>query len=175
MHILCPMVGFFEHPFFMVAGGVFTSISLLGILYLIYLAGKGIIPVWWRLGIALSRNKISIFAKDDIYNDLEKVLTDSKLFKSKNIRQVTGKNIRSAEKSDLLLMYWPDFQDKLDEILHIKSHSVGLVVYAPQENGRIADESMTKLNAHHNVTITNFRGRLLNDVFVSMITTKRAK
>ena len=84
-------------------------------------------------------------------------------------------NIPSAKSADLLLVYWPTFKDKLNNVLNVKNHSVSLVVYAPQEEGRIDEESMNKLNKHHNVTITNFRGRLLNDVFVSMITTKRIK
>ncbi len=148
---------------------------VIGAIYIIYLVMMGVIPVWWRLGIALSRNKVAIFAGGDDFDDLEKLLIDSKLFKKKNIDNIGKTNIFSAESADLLLVYWPNFKDKLDEVLRVKNHSVGLVVYAPQEEGFIDKPAMAKLNTHHNVTVTNFRGRLLNDVFVSMITTKKIK
>ena len=169
------IIDFFNHPFFIVMGGISTAALVSGAAYITYLVVMGVIPVWWRLGIALSRNKIAIFAETNIFNDLKKILIDSKLFKEKNIVNIGTTNIFSAESADLLLVYWPNFKDKLDEVLGIKSHSVGLVVYAPQEKGRIDNSDLEKLNAHHNVTITNFRGRLLNDVFVSMITTKKIK
>ncbi len=169
------IIEFFDYPFFTLVGGVNVVVSLAVLVCIAYLAVTGIIPVWWRLGIALSRNKIAIFADSDHFSDLKKVLIDSKLFKEKNIVHIGTTNIQSAKSADLLLVYWPTFKDKLDNVLMAKSHSVSLVVYAPQEEGRIDEESMNKLNKHHNVIITNFRGRLLNDVFVSMITTKREK
>ncbi len=169
------IIDFFNHQFFIVMGGISTAVLVSGAIYIIYLVVIGVIPVWWRLGIALSRNKIAIFADSDNFNDLEKILTDSKLFKEKNIVNIGTTNIFSAESADLLLVYWPDFKDKLNEVLHVKNHSVGLVVYAPQEGGFIDKPAMAELNAHHNVTVTNFRGRLLNDVFVSMVTTKKTK
>ena len=169
------IITFFDHSFFTIVSDINTLMSIIVLLGTIYLAVRGVIPVWWRLGIALSRNKIAIFAGSDNFRDLKKILIDSKLFKEKNIVNIGTTNIFSAESADLLLVYWPDFKDKLDEVLGIKSHSVGLVVYAPQEKGRIDNSDLEKLNAHHNVTVTNFRGRLLNDVFVSMITTKKIK
>ena len=169
------IIDFFNHPFFIVMGGISTAVLVSGAIYIIYLVVMGVIPVWWRLGIALSRNNIAIFADSDNFSDLKKILIDSKLFKEKNIDIIGITNIPSAASADLLLVYWPNFKDKLDEVLHVKSHSVGLVVYAPQEEGFIDKPAMAKLNTHHNVTVTNFRGRLLNDVFVSMITTKKTK
>ncbi len=169
------IINFFDHPFFMIMGGISTLVLVVGPISIAYLVVMGVIPVWWRLGIALSRNKIVIFACSDDYNSLKKILIDSNLFKEKNILNIGKKDINSAETADLLLVYWPDFKDKLDEVLRVKNHSVGLVVYAPREEGLINEPAMIKLNAHHNVTVTNFRGRLLNDVFLSMITTKRLK
>jgi len=46
-----------------------------------------------------------------------------------------------------------------------------LIIYAPQELGFISKESMAKLNQKRNVMVTNFRGRLLNDITTSIITT----
>ena len=67
-------------------------------------------------------------------------------------------------------MKWSDFKEDYKQVLSKKTDSDALIVYAPQEEGFIEKEAVNELNRHRNVTITNFRGRLINDVFVSMIT-----
>jgi hypothetical protein len=47
-----------------------------------------------------------------------------------------------------------------------------MIVYAPYNKGRIPDDQMENLDGKRNTSVTNFRGRLLNDVVTAMITTK---
>jgi len=44
-----------------------------------------------------------------------------------------------------------------------------------QEEGLIPREDLGKINQHRNVIIVNFRGRLLNDIVTSLITTSYGK
>jgi len=132
----------------------------------------GILPALIRLGNGLSKRKIAIFAKGDHFTSLKDLLVDSKLFKAKNIIQVSTRNdFGRAEQSTLYLLYWPDWQKDLNDILNTKKASNALVVYAPQELGFIPPAQMSVLSSYNYVTISNFRGRLLNDIVVSMITT----
>jgi len=153
-------------------GRISSAILVIAILAGIYGWSTGIIPAMVRLGNGFAKRKIAIFAKGDQFISLKDLLVDSKLFKAKNIIQVSSKSdFGRAEQSTLYLIYWPDWQNDLDDIMKSKKDAHALIVYAPQESGFIPKEQMSVLSSHRYVAITNFRGRLLNDIVVSMITT----
>jgi hypothetical protein len=151
---------------------VTTVVFLLTILWAIYLWFKGILPAMLRLGNGLAKRKIAIFAKGDNFDSLKDLLIDSKLFNQRNIARISSQgDLKKAEQQTLFLVYWSDWESDLDKIVKLKKDGTALVVYAPQEKGFIPKEQMTLLNNERNVMVTNFRGRLLNDIVVSMITT----
>ena len=153
-------------------GRVTTALFVIALLAGIYGWSTGIIPAMVRLGNGFAKRKIAIFAKGDQFISLKNLLGDSKLFKVKNIIQVSSKSdFGRAEQSTLYLVFWPDWQNELTEILQNKKDGHALIVYAPQESGFIPKEQMSDLSSRRNVMVTNFRGRLLNDIVVSMITT----
>ena len=153
-----------------------TVLVILATLAAIYGWARGIIPAMLRLGYGLSKRKVAIFATGDNSSSLQALLVDSKIFIEKNIILISSINdIGKAEKATLYLIYWPDWKSELGEVLRKKNDNTALIVYAPQEFGFIPKEQMAALNNHRNVTVTNFRGRLLNDLVVSMITTSYEK
>lgn len=129
-----------------------------------------VLRVLWRLGHGLSKRKIAIFA-DGKYEDLKAMLIDSGLFKEKNIIQINNSSIEKAKDISLLLVHWEPFKDKFDRILGVKSDQDALIVYAPQNEGKIDDKERDMINDRRNAVIVNFRGRLLNDILSSMLTT----
>lgn len=166
---------FFDHPFFIIVGGIGTVLMIIGFLYTAWLAIRGVFPVWYRLGIGLSKRRIAIFASTE-YESLRSLLIDSKIFSGNNITQINKNDLRKSENETLYLVHWKDYQDKLDEILALKKDSTALIVYAPLNEGRIENQAMLdKINNHRNTLIVNFRGRLLNDILTSLITTSYDK
>ncbi len=161
---------FFNQSFFVIFGGVSTVLTLLAALYAVYLVLKGVIPVWFRLGMGLSRRKIAVFAENE-FDDLKGMLEDSGLFQRGNILKVEKNAIRKAEGTTLFLVHWKSFESELEKILAMKKNSTALIVYAPQSEGFIEKASMERINNERNSIVVNLRGRLLNDVLVSMITT----
>lgn len=132
------------------------------------------LPALVRLGNGLSRRKIAIFAKGNNLNFLTNLLVDTKLFNKKNLIDVSSSgDFGRAERATVFLVFWDDWQDKIDEILRAKKDNTALVVYAPP--GAIPRDKLVELDNKRNVTVTNFRGRLLNDIVVSMITTSYQK
>jgi hypothetical protein len=71
----------------------------------------------------------------------------------------------------LQLGHWKPFENEIKNILNLKRDNAALIVYAPQSEGFIDKESLEKINLERNAIIVNFRGRLLNDILTSMITT----
>lgn len=162
------IINFFDHPFFIVVGGISTLIMLISFIYIAFLILKWVLPVWYRLWIGLARRKITIFAEYE-YQSLNDLLTDSKLFKS--TIQIHKSDLRKAEKETMFLVHRNEYKDKIDDILLLKKDSTPLIIYAPTHEWRVDDISMEKINSHRNSVVVNFRGRLLNDILTSLITT----
>ena len=103
---------------------------------------------------------------------LESLLLDSRLFRRRNLIAIGHDgDIEKGRSATLFIVYWPDWSESIGEILRQKTDGAALIVYAPQDKGFIPKEALAALNRKRNVVICNFRGRLLNDIVVSMITT----
>ncbi|MCX8485819.1 MAG: hypothetical protein ORN53_01315 [Crocinitomicaceae bacterium] len=164
------IVDFFNHPFFIVFGGISTVIAIVTFIYSIYLILNGIIPVWIRLGKGLSNRKIAVYAENDFVN-FKSMLLDSGIFKEKNIEQITNQSMAKGETHTMMLINYMDFNDKIEDIMRYKKDSDSLIIYAPQSGERIEVDLMNKINENRNSIVVNMRGRLLNDILISMITT----
>lgn len=153
--------------------GIIETISWLVVLVFgVWGIIRGFLPVIIRLGKGLSKRKIAIFAKGDISKSLEDLLLDSNLFKQKNIKSITSiGDIGKAESVTIFLVYWVDWKDNIDRILEKKNDNTALIIYAPVDSGNIPQAQMRQISEQRNVTVTRFRGRLLNDIVISMITT----
>jgi hypothetical protein len=155
-----------------IIGAVESILLVIAIVYALVLWARGIFPALLRFGNGLARRKIAIFAKGDNMSSLKHLLLDSKLFREKNICEIAKKeDIGRAEAATVFLVFWHDWTLDIDEILHKKPDECALVVYAPYDQGRIPDAQMKKLDGKRHTSVTNFRGRLLNDIVASMITT----
>jgi len=158
--------------FLRIIGYISSLLSVFIVLAGIIIWAKGILPVLIRIGNGLSKKQIVIFAKNDNLNSLKKLLFDSGLFNKKKISEVSTKgDLSIAENKNVYLVFWHDWEDSIDEILNLMKDKTALIIYAPQELGFIPTEVMGKLNNKRNVMVTNFRGRLLNDITTSIITT----
>ncbi len=167
------IIDFFDNPFFTVFGGLSTVVIIVSFLWGVSLALMGILPVWYRLGTSLSRRKVAIFA-DAKYSDLKAMLVDSGLFKEKNIIKVERDSLKKAEQYDFYLVHYQPFKQEMNTILDMKKDTGALLVYAPPTQNReerVSNEVVQRINSQRNSILVNMRGRLLNDVFLSMLTT----
>lgn len=164
------IVEFFNHPFFSVLGGLATLSSVIAVIVIAVMVIRGVFPVWYRLGMGLSNRKIAIFAEAE-FEALKSMLVDSRIFKEKNIIRIDKKSLKKAQSFSLLLVHWKSFESEMENVLEHKRDNAALIVYAPQNEGFIDKETLEKINLERNAIIVNFRGRLLNDILTSMITT----
>lgn len=157
-------------------GYISTVIVIISFIVAIVAWFKGIFPALLRLGNGLAKRKIAIFAKSDTLASLTNLLIDSELILEKNIIQVTkSDDFGKAEGATLILVYWPEWKSEMIEIRNIKKDNEALVIYAPRSGGPIPEDIMSQLDTKRNVTVVNFRGRLLNDIVTAMITTGYTK
>lgn len=164
------VVNFFSSPFMTIVGGLSTLIVILGAIYSVWCILTGIMPVWIKLGKGLSKSTIAIFS-DTQFNSLKSMIVDSKIFKEKNIIHITKQDLKRAANASVFLVHWKDFQSDMHSILALKKDNTALIIYAPQNEGRIEDQDLlNKIDRERNSVLVNYRGRLMNDIFTSLIT-----
>jgi hypothetical protein len=171
---------FFNHPFFVIFGGIAATIVLLGLVVNFVFWFLGIWPLLRRLGFGRWARKIAIVANNEIYNQLRKDLIDSGIFRESNIYPITSKSLAEVKERDLLLVHYQSFsEDEIKTILGNKKSRAGMVFYYPEfspSNGkRIPDDMLKQISNKENTTLVNFRGRLLNDIITTLITTSYEK
>lgn len=145
---------------------------LAGVIWAVILWTRGVLPVLLRVGNGLAKRKIALFAKGENVNSLKTLLVDSGLFRDKNIFAITkSEDLDCAENASVYLVHWHDFANDVEQILAKKPNGCPMIVYAPYNMGRIPDEQMVRIDGKRHTAVTNFRGRLLNDIVTAMITT----
>ncbi len=155
------------------------AITLFGVLsgiVAIFLWFRGILPVVIRLGSGLANRKIAIFASAAALDGIIGLLEDSTLVRSKNLVRIPRRHeMGRAQDSSIMIVNWADWAGDIDSILSVKRDQTALIVLAEPDGGRIPPDVMERLNHHRNTSVCNFRGRLMNDLVLAMVTTAYAK
>jgi hypothetical protein len=171
-NIITQITNFYNHPVFIIIGGVTVTIGFFAIIYKIVCWTFGITPIVLRLGVALWKRKVAVFASAEAYSSLEATLTDSGIFK-KSIR-ITSDNIDKAKGETIFLVDWETFGDKIDQVFTARTnHQTAIVIFAKPAS--IPNDKMADIANRANTVVVNFRGRLLNDILTSLITTSYEK
>ena len=148
----------------LIVGGIVTIIAWI----------RGIFKPLWRLGLGLSKKKITIIGSSDDCESLSSTLEQSDLFSKKNIGHITSPNdAKDLCKANLMLLKLTNSPVSLEVVLENKKPDAALVVYAkPNE---IQGPQWALLDQHRNVSVTNLRGRLMTDLLNAMMTTSYEK
>jgi hypothetical protein len=128
-----------------------------------------------KLRQGLAARKIAILTSTDAQATmLRNLLVDSRLFSAGNMETISSKKELGRAQSkgvSVYLMFWPDWKTDFAAVLQQMHDQDCLIVYAPPADGRIGEAEMQQLETHRHVVVTNFRGRLLNDILITMMTT----
>ena len=169
-HFTQQIIGLCNHPLFVIFGAVATIILICGCIYRLSCWAFCITPIIFRLGIGLLKRKVAIFGDDAAYRDLADCLIDSKIFKSKTIVHIRSNNLDKAKDKTIFLVDWSSFGSEITKVFSArKNDQIAVVIYA--KPGSIPQNEMNDIANRANTVVVNFRGRLLNDILTSLITT----
>jgi hypothetical protein len=154
--------------------GFILSYVLLIISALIIWAQGAIKPLY-RLGFGLSKRSISILADGRTYNEIATDLKNTKIFKDKLIERLAKPT--DISRKDLVIIS-PSFfdgqsQEDVNEALlecikNQKETSSALLIYTViWLDNNVKDA----INKESNTILVNMRGRLVNDVLATLMTT----
>jgi hypothetical protein len=163
-------IDFFNHPIFIVVGGLTVVTATLGIIYRVTCIILGVSPLVFRIGKAVWRRKIAVIGSSESYSTLNECIADSGIFKKNNIIHITTDNIDKVKEYTVLLVDWESSSLQIDSIFMArKNHNTAVIIYA--KAGSIPQEKMAEIANKANTVVVNFKGRLLNDILNSLITT----
>ena len=167
---LQPLIDFFNHPVFIIVGGLTVVSATLGIIYRIICIVLGVSPLVFRIGKAVWRRKIAVIGNSESYSTLNECIIDSGIFKKNNIIHITTENIDKVKDYSVLLVDWESSGTQIDLIFMArKNHNTAVIIYA--KAGSIPHDKMAEIANKANTVVVNFKGRLLNDILNSLITT----
>lgn len=164
--------------FLEVVGLLTTLVAVLAFFANIVAGILGISPLLYRLGLGRWRRKITVLADGDSYDTLKDDLVTSGVFRSKNIDHVTSKSLSKVKESNLLLVNYGSFDAKqIKTIIKNKKASAGMVVYFPDfsPTNRVPDDVLKLINDEPHSVLVNFRGRLINDILITLLSTSYDK
>ena len=172
---------FFDHPIFLVfkiIGIASTFLSVIGFFYISVAWLCGVTPLLWRLGLGRWKRKIAVIGSVDACQGLRDTLVKSGIFRKRNIKTITTDNLDYVEEESLLLIDCQSIEkEHIKKILERKKPNAGAVFYfRPTEGHELMPEDIKKqISDTPNTAVANFRGRLLGDIMVMLITTSYAK
>ncbi len=159
--------------------GLATTLIAVIVFFMAVLAWfLGISPLLYRLGLGRWRRKISVLANSDNYPSLQKDLISSGVFRAKNVEHVTSKSLADVKNSNLILVDYSSFTPaQIKTIIGNKQSSAGMVVYFPDfsPTNRVPDDILKLINDEPHSVLVNFRGRLINDILITLLSTSYEK
>ncbi|QWD79265.1 hypothetical protein ICV01_06330 [Polynucleobacter sp. MWH-Spelu-300-X4] len=164
----------FNHPLFNIVGGISVSITFIAITYKVVCFFWGVTPLMLRLGISLWKRKVAIFGDESSFSSLKLMLIDSGIFKEKNIIKIDLIDLAKAKKLDIFLVDWNSSKDHINQIFDFRpNNQTPVIIFASP--GKIPEENLSDIANRSNTVIVNFRGRLINDLLTSLVTTSYDK
>lgn len=160
-------------------GLITTAVAIISFFIVVTGWLMGISPLLYRLGFGRWSRKIDIIADGDNFDSLKNDLVDTGIFREKNIRHISKSTLAKVKESNLGLVHYQSFTPtQLETILGNKKTGAGLVIYFPEFSPPtqvIPNDMLKKINDHSFTTIVNFRGRLVNDILITLLSTSYEK
>lgn len=164
--------------FLELVGLITTLIAVLTFFAAVIALILGISPLLFRLGLGRWRRKITVLSNSDSFASLRDDLVSSGVFRANNINHVTNKSLAQVSECNLLLVDYGSFTDEqMKTIIKNKKSSAGMIVYFPDfsPTNRVPDDVMKLINDEPHSVLVNFRGRLINDILITLLSTSYDK
>jgi len=169
----------FLTTFINIVGALTTVFAICLFVWAVISWSLGVFPLFLRLGFGRWNRKIAIVANDDMFSSLKTDLTDTGVFREKNIYQIKADTLSKVKESTLALIHYQSFtEDQIKTILSNKKSNAGFIFYFPEftpPSVVISLEMMKAINNQQFTTIVNMRGRLINDIVTTLLSTSYDK
>ncbi len=104
MNIIQPIIDFFNHPIFIIVGGLTVVFAAIGVIYRVVCITLGVTPLVFRIGKAIWRRKVAIIGTFEAFSSLKDFITDTDIFNKNNVIHIPIDNIDKAKEYTILLV-----------------------------------------------------------------------
>ena len=155
-------------------GNACTAAAIVLVIIFVALSIMGLFKPAYRFGKGIAWKKVFIVADSNTRQELKSDLVRSGIIKRRNILEKTDGQISDLAGARLLVLEYGYLgAAKVQKIVSNKCSDCGVLVYAkPRE---IDDEVLAELNRSQYVSVVNFRGRLVNEILLLLISTSFAR
>ena len=164
--------------FINVVGIAMTVWAIIAGFFVFFTWNMGLWPMLKRFGFARWKRRILIVGDNERASSLKTDLVDSGVFREKNIDIASKGHLAKVKESSLILLDYKSFENNseiIKEIISYKKYNSGMVVYYPIGPKRIPDDITQEINNCQFTTLCNMRGRLVNDLVVTLWSTSYEK
>lgn len=116
-----------------------------------------------------------IVSTNDGGQTLKKDLVDSGVFREKNVTVANDNSLADIKDNDLILYDYWELPECINDVLRNKQKGAGLIVYSPANNKRMPVDVVEMINKEPFTVLVNMRGRLVNDILVTLMSTSYDK
>lgn len=154
-----------------VIGWVTAFILLASFVLALFAWFKGVLKPIYRLGLGLSRKKITVVAGIEDCESLINLVQNSRIFGTTITKICSREDAEDIRRADVILFKYSGSPFTLSEVLNKKNPEASIVIYA--KPGEIREPTEWSLmDEYRNISVCNLKGRLLNDLLTLMMTTK---
>lgn len=169
----------FAEAFINIVGMLTTVFAIALFIWAVISWLLGIFPLFLRLGFGRWARKIAIVASDEKYSSLKADLIDTGIFREKNVYQIKNDSLAKIKDANLVLIHYQSCTEvDLRTILANKKSHAGFIFYFPEFTPPatvIPPDMMKDINNQQFTTVVNMRGRLINDIVTTLISTSYDK
>jgi len=157
-----------------IIGYISTGVSVFWVIVGVVVCVRYLIPVAKRFGLGMWRRQIAIVSDNSTLAESLKIdLASTGILRRKNIVTIPRLNVKDLPKWSVVVIDCEcfDSDELLDDFIRRMDVSIGVVLYCRAGRKRLSDDLMNEINGSSRVILTNFRGRLVNDVIASLVST----
>lgn len=151
-------------------GNVVDTFAIVCAVAVVSLSILGLLKPIWRFGLGVAWRKVFIVAGGDSRSEIRNDLIRSGIVKERNIKMKTRGEIGDLKGARLLILEYGYLgEESVSDIISHKDPNCGVLVYA--KPGEIPGKVMEELNLSQHVSVVNFRGRLVNEILLLLLST----
>jgi hypothetical protein len=158
-----------------IIGLVTTLYAVLWFFWMLICWALGIYPVFTRLGFGRWFRRIHVVATLEKYNELKDDMVSTGMFRASNIYHVSNGTLTKLKEASLALVHYQSFsEDEIRTIISNKRANAGYIFYFPEfvpGQNAIPTDTLKLINNEQFTTVVNMRGRLMNDIMVTLLST----
>lgn len=173
--MLVALNGFAGSPFFTIASAIQIVVDIMVVLAVVVMIVGNLAKPLWRFGKARWKKPILIYGNSEQYGSLKKDFVATGIVRERNVSRADADHMGEIAEAWTIVICADGIEDDdVIRILEAKPPRCAALVYAPP-NRRLGPAAYKECNMREHVAVCNMRGRLTDELILTLFTTSFKK